>query len=84
MSTVANEPIVPPPLPSFRLEVPKVASPVVVRAPPMLKAMLAPESIDPPLRLLMKAKMESAVRSPPRTGRDENICVATDVASVIV
>ena len=63
--TDALPPIVPPPLPSFRFEIPKVASFRPVRAPPISKVRLTLELIDPALRLLTSASMEFAVRAPP-------------------
>src|SRR5207244_13516674 len=56
--TKASEPIVPPPEPSYRAEVPIVTSPAVVRLPPIATFTFPPESIMPSLRLFKKTKSE--------------------------
>ena len=63
--TVASEPMVPPPVPSLRVEIPAKTSFAIERAPPIASLNMALDPIDPPCRSLMSAVSELALKSPP-------------------
>ena len=63
--TVASEAMVPPPVPSLRVEIPAKRSVAVDRAPPISSLTVALDPIDPACLSLMNAVSELALKSSP-------------------
>ena len=84
MSTVASEPIVPPPLPSFRLEMPKVASPVSGESAADVEANIGARIDRAAVVIVDEGK--NGIRREIAIGhrRDRNICVAADMAAAAI